>query len=93
MFLAAATLAIVRGHIYTHPFRLVLVAIVLVIGTMFIPRLSGDAWRALRGGDTIAAILLGLVVLSWLVKRHLETGRMRSVGIGLSRPRRKSRSR
>ena len=74
-FLIAATLAIVRGHIFTHPLRLVLVAVGVVIGTLVIPALSGDAWQAFRRGDTVAAmILVGAVVLSWLLKRRLETG-------------------
>ena len=75
-FLVAATLAIARGHIFTHPLRLVLVAVAVVIGTLVIPALSGDAWRAFQRGDTVAALALaGAVVLSWLVKRRLETGR------------------
>ena len=91
-FLIASTLAIVRGHIFTHPLRIFLVAIAVVIGTLVIPGLGRDAWEALRGGDTIAAAALaGLVVLLWLLKRQLETGRMKSVGIRASRRRRRSR--
>ena len=93
-FLIAATLAIVRGHIFTHPLRLILVAVAVVIGTLVIPALSGDAWQAFRRGDTVAAMILaGAVALSWLLKRQLETGRMKAVGGGRSRRRRRSRSR
>ena len=92
-FLIAATLAIVRGHIFTHPLRLVLVAVGVVIGTLVIPALSGDAWQAFRRGDTVAAmILVGAVVLSWLLKRRLETGR-RVVGVRPLGRRRRSPSR
>ena len=55
-FLTAAILAILRGHILTHPFRLILVALAAVIGTFVIPGLRGDAWEALRGGDVIGAV-------------------------------------
>ena len=92
-FLVGATLAIVRGHIFTHPLRLVLVAVAVVIGTLVIPPLSGDAWRAFQRGDTVAAlILVGAVALSWLLKRRLETGR-RVVGVRSGGRRRRSRRR
>ena len=92
-FLIAACLAIVRGHIFTHPLRLVLVAVGVVIGTLVIPALSGDAWQAFRRGDTVAAmILVGATVLSWLLKRRLETGR-RVVGVRPLGRRRRSRRR
>ena len=88
-FAIAASLAILRGHIFTHPFRLVLVAVAVVIGTLVIPVLGSDAWQALRRGDNVTAMgLAGLVVLAWLFKRRLETGRM-----GASRGRSKSRRR
>lgn len=75
-FLAAASLAILRGHIFTHPFRLVLVAVAVVIGSLVIPSLGEDAWQALRGGDTAtAAALVVTIVLLWLLKRRLEAGR------------------
>ena len=80
-------------HIFTHPLRLVLVAVGVVIGTLVIPALSGDAWQAFRRGDTVAAmILVGAVVLSWLLKRRLETGR-RVVGVRPLDRRRRSRRR
>ena len=92
-FLVAAILAIVRGHIFTHPLRLVLVAVAVVIGTLVIRPLGGDAWQAFRRGDTVAAlILVGAIVLAWLLKRRLETGR-RVVGVGAPRGRRRSRRR
>ncbi len=74
-FLIAATLTLLRGHIFTHPFRLFLVAVAVVIGTLIIPSLSGDAWQAFRRGDTLTAlVLVVLVLLSWLAKKYLETG-------------------
>ena len=57
-FLIAATLTLLRGHIFTHPFRLFLVAVAVVIGTLIIPSLSGDAWQAFRRGDTLTALVL-----------------------------------
>ena len=93
-FLIAATLAILRGHVFTHPFRMVMVAGAVIIGSLIIPSLSGDAWQALRGGDTVtAAVLMGIVALLWLLKRQLETRRMKGVGVRRSRPRRRSASR
>ena len=93
-FLIAATLSIVRGHIFTHRLRLVLVAVGVVIGTLVILPLGGDAWQAFRRGDTVAAIALaGVVVLAWLAKRQLETGRMKVTRIGVPRPRRRARRR
>ena len=92
-FLIAATLSIVRGHIFTHRLRLILVAVAVVIGTLVIPALGGDAWQAFRRGDTVAALVLaGFVVLAWLVKRKLETGR-KITSVGVPRPRRRARRR
>ena len=89
-FAIAATLAILRGHIFTHPFRLVLVAIASVIATRFIRPLGEDAWQAFRRGDTLlAASLAALIVAGWLFKRQLETGRMSVVGTGLLRRKRR----
>ena len=83
-FAIAAALAILRGHIFTHPFRLVLVAVAVVIGTLVIPTLGADAWQALRRGDNVTAMVLaGVVALAWLLKKRFETGRM-----GLSRRKR-----
>ena len=91
-FLIAASLSIVRGHVFTHRLRLVLVAVGVVIGTMVILPLGGDAWQAFRRGDTVlAAVLVGLVVLAWLAKRQLETGRMKVTGVGVPRRRRRGR--
>lgn len=93
-FLIAAILAILRGHIFTHPFRLVLVAVAVVIATLFIRPLGEDAWQAFSRGDTLtAAVLVGLVVVAWLSKRQLETGRMRAINIGVFRRKRKARRR
>ena len=93
-FLIAATLSIVRGHVFTHRLRLILVAVAAVIGTLVIPALGGDAWQAFRRGDTVAAgILAGLVVLAWLAKRQLETGRMKVTRVGVPRQRRRGRRR
>ena len=93
-FVIAATLAILRGHILTHPFRLLLVAVAVVIATLFIRPLGEDAWQAFRRGDTLtAAVLVGLVVVAWLSKRQLETGRMRAISIGVFRQKRRARRR
>ena len=93
-FLTAAVLAILRGHVFTHPLRMVLVAVAVVIGSLVIPSLGGDAWNALRGGDTLtAACLIGFIVLFWLFKRQLETGRMRGVRVAAPMWQRKSRRR
>ena len=93
-FLIAATLSIVRGHVFTHRLRLVLVAVGVVIGTLVIPAVGGDAWQAFRRGDTVAAAALaGLVVLAWLAKRQLETGRMKVTRVGVPRQRRRPRRR
>ena len=93
-FLIAAILAILRGHIFTHPFRLFLVAIAVVIGTLVIPGLRGDAWQALRQGDTLTAV--GLVVVAiffWQFKKQLETGQVGKNGPSVSKRRRRSRRR
>ena len=77
-FVVAASLAILRGHVFTHPFRMILVAVAVVIGSFVIPSLAGDAWTAFRRGDTITAlVLVGVVVLFWLLKRYLETGQIK----------------
>ena len=87
-FLIAATLSIVRGHVFTHRLRLLLVAVAVVIGTLVIPALGSDAWQAFRRGDSVAAMVLaGLVVLAWLGKRQLETGRMKVTRVGVPRDR------
>ena len=89
-FVVAASLAILRGHVFTHPFRVLLVAVAVVIGSFVIPSLAGDAWEAFRRGDTITAlVILGLVPLAWLLKRYLETGRVK--GRNVPRRRRKAR--
>ncbi len=44
-FVIAATLAILRGHILTHPFRLLLVAVAVMIATLFIRPPGEDAWQ------------------------------------------------
>ena len=91
-FAIAATLAILRGHIFTHPFRLVLVAVAVVVATLFIRPLGEDAWQAFRRGDTLlAASLAALIVAAWLFKGQLETGRMRMIGTGLFRRKRRPR--
>ena len=91
-FLIAAVLAILRGHIFTHTFRLILVAVAVVIGSMVIPSLGGDAWKAFRRGDTIGALILaGIVVCFWLLKRYLETGQMKVVNVPIPKGRRRSR--
>ena len=78
-FLVAALLSILRGHVFTHPFRMILVAVAVVIGSLIIPGMGIDAWQALKGGDTLTAILLaGIVVLLWLLKRRLESGRSKA---------------
>ncbi len=93
-FAVAAILAILRGHIFTHPFRLVLVAVAVVIGTLFIRPLGEDAWKAFRRGDTLAAAgLAGVIVVAWLLKRQLEVGRIRVPGTGLLQRKRKVRRR
>lgn len=92
-FVVASSLAILRGHIFTHPFRMALVAVALVIGSFVIPSLAGDAWEAFRKGDTITALaLLGVVVLTWLLKRYLETGQIKGRKVPARRRRRKSRT-
>ena len=84
-FLIAASLTLVRGHIFTHPFRLFLVAVAVVIGTLIIPSLSGDAWQAFRRGDTLTAlVLVALILLFWLAKKYLETGQ-KGVSVPVSR--------
>ena len=81
-FLVAATLSILRGHVFTHPFRMNLVAVAVVIGSLIIPGIGVDAWHALRGGDTVTAIsLVGIVILLWLLKRRLESGRARATWV------------
>ena len=91
-FLVAATLSIVRGHVFTHPFRMILVAIAVVIGFFVIRSLTGDAWDAFRRGDVITAlILLAVVLLFWLLKRYLETGQIKGSKVPRRR-RRKARS-
>lgn len=94
-FVAAASLAILRGHVFTHPFRVLLVAVAVVIGSFVIPSLAGDAWEAFRRGDTITAlVLLGIVVLTWLLKRYLETGKIKGRNVpSRRRSRRKARRR
>lgn len=93
-FVTAASLAVLRGHVFTHPFRMVLVAIAVVIGSFVIPSLAGDAWTAFRRGDTITALaLLGVVVLFWLLKRYLETGQIKGRKVPPRRRRRKARKR
>ncbi len=89
-FLTAAILAILRGDIFTHPFRLILVAVAVVIGSLVIPGLRGDAWQALRGGDVIGAVaIVGVGILLWRLKRQMETGQM---DYDRSRPSKRGRS-
>ncbi len=93
-FLMAATLAILRGHIFTHPFRLILVAVAVVIGSLVIPGLRGDAWQALRGGDVIGAVVIvGIGILLWRWKKQMETGQLDYDRPRASKRRRHSRRR
>ena len=93
-FLFAALLAIGRGHIFTHPFRLILVAVAVVIGTLVIPGLRGDAWQTLREGDVLGAlVIVGVVIFFWRLKKQMETGQMENDGIEGPKRRRKSRRR
>ena len=81
-------------HVFTHPFRMVLVAVAVVIGSFILPSLAGDAWTAFRRGDTITAlVLVGVVVLFWLLKRYLETGQIKGRKVPHKRKRRKPRKR
>ena len=91
-FVVAASLAILRGHVFTHPFRVLLVGVAVVIGSFVIPSLAGDAWEAFRRGDTITAlVILGLVPIAWLLKRYLETGRVKGRNVPRRRRRRARR--
>ena len=90
-FLVAATLSILKGHVFTHPLRMILVTVAVVIGSLIIPGIGVDAWQALRGGDTVTAIcFVGIIVLLWLLKGRLESGRARANWVRRSRPRRRS---
>lgn len=90
-FAVAATLSILRGHIFTHPFRLILVALAVVIGSLIIPGIGVDAWHALRGGDTFAAgLLTAIVVALWLIKKKLESGKSRTRWARRTRSRRRA---
>lgn len=63
----------------THPFRMFLVAAAVVIGSLIVPGIGMDAWQALKGGDAVTAITLAVVVvLLWLIKRRLESGRSKA---------------
>ena len=63
----------------------------VVIGSLIIPGIGVDAWQALRGGDTVTAIcFVGIIVLLWLLKGRLESGRARANWVRRSRPRRRS---
>lgn len=93
-FAVAASLAILRGHVFTHPLRVLLVAVAVVIGSFVIPSLAGDAWEAFRRGDTITALaILAVVALTWLLKRYLETGQIKGRNVPPRRRRRKPRAR
>ena len=82
-FLVAATLSILKGHVFTHPLRMILVTVAVVIGSLIIPGIGVDAWQALRGGDTVTAIcFVGIIVLLWLLKGRLESGRARANWVG-----------
>ena len=91
-FLVAAILAILRGHIFTHPFRLILVAVAVVIGSLVIPGLRGDAWQAIRGGDVIGAVVIVVIgIFLWRWKKEMETGQMDYDRQRASKRRRRSR--
>ena len=76
-FVTAAILAILRGHIFSHPFYLFLLAIAVVIGKLVIPDLREDAWKALWQGDILGAAAIGFVgILFWQLKRQYESGRV-----------------
>lgn len=90
-FLIAASLSILRGHVFTHPFRIFLVAAAVVIGSLIIPGIGVDAWQAIQGGDNATAIALAVfVVLLWLLKRRLESGRVRANWVRRQGPKRRS---
>ena len=91
-FVVAASLAILRGHVFTHALRMILVAVAVVIGSFILPSLAGDAWAAFRRGDTLTALaIVGVVVLFWLLKRYLETGQIKGRKVPPRRRRRKAR--
>ena len=74
-FLTLVVLTISRGHIFTHPIRLILVAVAVLIGSAIIPGLGKDAWHALRGGDVVGAVIIvGIIILFWRLKKQMETG-------------------
>ena len=90
-FAAAASLSGLRGHVFTHPFRMFLVAVAVVIGSLVIPGIGVDAWQALQGGDIAAALALAvLVLLLWLLKSRLESGKSKASWVRRSSPRRRS---
>jgi len=87
-FAVAASLSILRGHVFTHPFRMVLVAAAVVVGSLLIPGIGVDAWEALQGGDTAAALgLVMLALLMWLLKRKLESGKSKASWVRRPSPR------
>ena len=72
-FVGAAIAAIVLGHIFTNPSRLIVIAIALVISKVVMPELLGTASDALLAGNVMAAVVAsGLVILFWGIKRRFE---------------------
>lgn len=93
-FVTAAILAVVRGHIFAHPFQLFLLAIAVVIGKLVIPDLLEDAWEALLQGEVLVAAAIAFVgILFWRLKKQYESGQVMSDETKSPTRRRKSRQR
>ena len=87
-YLSTCAVAILRGHIFTHPFRLILVAVALSIGFNIMPDLREYAWHAFHTGDLIgAAVIVGIIIFIWRSKKELETKEMETWETDNNQPR------
>ncbi len=76
-FVMAAVLAILRGHIFTHPLQLVGVGVATVIAVQVIPDLRSAGLSALLRGEVIAGVVILAVMLRLrLLKQDIETGEL-----------------
>ena len=74
-FLLAVTFSVVEGHIFTHPARVILIAVGVSIGSTFVPELRHEGWEALVQGNMVAGFLVGGIgVYLWKIRQHLQTG-------------------
>ena len=77
LFLLAASVAILRGHVLSHPLQLFGVGLAVSIGFHLLPELRSGVWQTLWDGEFLGALVLaGAYWYFRDIKIRLERGEM-----------------